>query len=258
MTHNKEIGFREKVLAFFRKKEGFIKSVRPESYLDYMPNLLFVTAFIIPVLFLGFDLFSYNYLDLCAITCLIIITLWFLIRRFFLFEDQEELTLMNSGDYLDLSIVEKSLLYSRILSFLGFIALIGAAVFLITDDNYVFEWFHIVFGLIVLKFSLFLGITAYAKEHTESKIFKIDNSRLRISFGLGEKNILLDDIQKIKIAFTHLSFFPKEGKIEMLNDLELNEEEKEQLKSFLETNLTDIEVSLYKNREELFEDAAMR
>lgn len=258
MTENKEIGLREKVLAFFRKKEGFIKSVKPESYLDYVPNLLFVIAFIIPVLFLGFDFFPDNYLDLVAITYLIIITLWFLIRKFLLFEDQEELTLMNSGDYLDLSVVEKSLLYSRILSFLGFITLIGAAVFLITDDNYVFEWFHIIYGLIVLKFSLFLGITAYSKEHTETKIFKIDKSRLRISFGLSEKYILLDDIKKIKIAFTHLSFFPKEGKIEMLHDLGLDEEEKEELKSFLENHLTDIEISLYKNREELFEDAAMR
>jgi len=61
-------------------------------------------------------------------------------------------------------------------------------------------------------------------------------------------------LKQIKIAGTHLSFFPKEGKVEMLNNFECDDDEQLLLKEFLEEHLIDIPVSIYVNRLEIFKD----
>lgn len=177
-----------------------------------------------------------------------------MIIKFLLCKNNNQEEPVLSTNSLDLSMTNKSLVFGRILSFLGVIAIVSLAIFVITDTDYKFEWFHILFYLMALKGIFYLSVMAYSNEDTDIKIFKVESDRWSVSYDQGDKYILLADLKQIKIGDLHISFVPITGKIEMLKNLELSEEEKLQVKEFLENNLKDIEISFYESRLEIFKD----
>lgn len=254
MNNITDKSLRRKVLAFFEIKEGLIKSNPSRSYLDYAVNVFYVLAFIIPAFIYGFEIVKSHYVELGFGIYFVSIILWILFRKYILFNYEIEMESIECGTYKDLSFTEEKLPYIRILSFIGALAMIGLAVFIISHESYEFETLHLLFYLIAAKWCLYLFINAYYSVTTDTKILKVESNRLRISYDKGEKYVLLKDLKQIKIAGTHLSFFPMEGKIEMLNDFELDENEQLQLKSFLSEHMPQIHVSIYKTRLDVFND----
>ncbi|AGC77550.1 hypothetical protein LX97_02254 [Nonlabens dokdonensis] len=254
MSKVNDKSLKQKILSFLEIKEGLIKSISGRSYLDYAVNVFYVLALIIPAFIYGFEIVESHYVELGFGIYFSSIILWILFRKYILFDDEIEMDSIESGTYEDLSFTEEKLPYIRILSFIGAFIIIGLAVFIISHESYEFETLHIFFYLIAAKWCLYLFINAYYKVTTDTKIFKIESDRLRISYDKAEKYVLLKELKQIKIAGTHLSFFPMEGKIEMLNDFELDEKEQLQIKGFLNEHMPEISVSIYETRLEIFKD----
>ncbi|OUS20148.1 hypothetical protein A9Q93_01725 [Nonlabens dokdonensis] len=253
MNNITDKSLRCKVLAFFEIKEGLIKSVSGKSYLDYIHYSFLPIAFIISIFTDNYYFFDDSNSLMIAIWILLGLV-WALFYRFFLHYNDVTCTNFNSGVILDLSVYAKQLIIYRILAAIAFCALIGLIGYFVFVKDYNFvadDLFIYIFSFWIL---IILGGLVVKDENKTTRIIKIESDKLRVDYKKGEKYVLLKDLKQIKIAGTHLSFFPMEGKIEMLNDFELDEKEQLQLKSFLSEHMPEISVSIYETRLEIFND----
>lgn len=242
---------RHRILSFFEIKEGLIKSVSGRSYLDYVHDFFLPIAFIIA--FFTDDYYFFEYRTSFAFSLWILFGIvWAIVIRLLFKKKDKVHNSMNSGNYLDLSIYKKQLIIYRILAATVFCAMIGLIVYMGFIEDYNFEVDDL-FGFIFCFWVLIIsGGYVISDDNKTIQIIKIDLEKLRVAYKKEEKYILLNELKEIKIAGTHLSFFPKEGKIEMLNDLELDEEEQLRLRTFLNDHLSEIPVSIYETRLEVF------
>lgn len=222
---------RHRILSFFEIKEGLIKSVSGRSYLDYVHDFFLPIAFII-VFFTDDYYFFEDRTSFAFLLWILFGIVWAIVIRLLFKKKDKVHNSMNSGNYLDLSIYKKQLIIYRILAATVFCAMIGLIVYMGFIEDYNFEVDDL-FGFIFCFWILIIsGGYAITDENNTIQIIKIESDKLRVDYKEGEKYILLNDLKQIKIAGTHLSFFPKEGKIEILNDFELEEKEQYKLKSF--------------------------
>lgn len=244
---------RQKILTFFEIKEGLIKSVSGRSYLDYVRYSFLPIAFIIA--FFTDDYYFFEDRNSFAFSLWILLGIvWAIVIRLLFKKNNEVSESMMSGTYLDLTIYEKQLIIYRILAAITLCALIGLIVYIVFIKDYNFEVDDL-FGFIFCFWVLIIsGGYVISDDNYTIQIIKIDPEKMRVDYKKGQKYLLFKDLKQIKIAGTHLSFFPKEGKIEMLNDLALDEEKQLKLKSFLNDHLPEIPVSIYETRMEIFND----
>jgi hypothetical protein len=253
MVEVKEKSLRQRVLSFFEMKEELIKSEVPRSYLDYVRYFLFPIAFIIPYFIDNYYFFggSISYgLFIYFLSGLV----WVIILHLFLYKDDKVSENIRSSTFLDISVYQKQSILYRVLSGLVFCLTIGVITYIVFDGNYNFGFKDLVIYICIICILIISGSFAIVDENNTTKIIKIESDKWRVSYDKGEKYILLDELKQIKIARTHLSFFPKKGKVEMLKDFECDDDEQLLLKEFLEEHLVDIPVSIYVNRLEVFKD----
>lgn len=172
----------------------------------------------------------------------------------FFYKDDKVSEHIRSGTFLDISVYEKQSILYRVLSGLVFCLTLGIIIYIVFDGNYNFGFNDLVVYIYSIWILIISGGFAIVDDNNTAKIIKIESDKCSVSYDKGEKYILLDELKQIKIAGTHLSFFPKEGKVEMLKDFRCDDDEQLLLKEFLEEHLINIPVSIYVNRLEIFKD----
>lgn len=247
------ISVRQRILSFFEMKEGLIKSKNPKSYLDYVPYSFFPFAFIIPYFTEGYYFFE-NHSSLAISIYIFFGLVWVVISRLFLPKHDEVSDSMKRGVFLDVSVYKKQLIIYRVLSGIVFCLAVAIFINIVFDAGFSFEMDDLFLYIAFIWILIISGSLAIVDENNTVKIIKVEQDRLRVSNREGENFILLEDLKQIKIAGSHLSFFPKKGKLERLQSFELENEEQFQVKSFLEQHLIDIPVSIYETRLEIFKD----